>query len=168
MITHAVTRDEIRRWRAEWTILRDRLMPNRRDGEALRSYLASRYPLEPLPEPSSAQWVACNILSNAHFREKLPSDGTPQPACWYVLNADAGATLYLEQDAVFRGTRILVGVDFVSGCYFVEGSSQLWDELCAFQGLDEMDINNYVCVAQYADCMRRLHPSDWERMIRQA
>ena len=37
----------------------------------------------------------------------------------------------------------------------VEGSSLLWDELYVFRGLDEQDLENYVCVAEYIACMRR-------------
>ena len=166
MITHAVTRAELRRWRAEWVILRDRLAPNRRDGGELLSYLAAHYPLELPSDPAAEQWVEENVLQTACFREKLPDGASPQPVCRYIADSGAGASLYLEQDAVFRGARILAGIDLASGCYFVEGSSRLWDELFAFQGLDEKDIKNYVCVAQYADCMRRLHPSDWDRMMR--
>jgi len=39
----------------------------------------------------------------------------------------------------------------------VEGSSMLWDELCAFQGLDAKDIENYYCVAQYISCLKRFN-----------
>ena len=31
----------------------------------------------------------------------------------------------------------------------------LWDELYAFQGLDETDIQNFYCVAEYVSCLKR-------------
>jgi hypothetical protein len=31
----------------------------------------------------------------------------------------------------------------------------LWDELYAFQGIDEADIQNPYCVAQYIACLKR-------------
>lgn len=67
-----------------------------------------------------------------------------------------GIRLYKKQEPVFRGIYpILLGIDMASGCYQVEGSALLWDELCAFQGLDKMDIQNPYCVWQYIDCLRR-------------
>lgn len=38
----------------------------------------------------------------------------------------------------------------------VEGSTLLWDELCAFCGVDDKDLQNYVIVAQYVDVLKRL------------
>ncbi len=49
---------------------------------------------------------------------------------------------------------IFVGVDLATGYFLVEGSEQLWDELCAFSGLDERDLENYVCVGLYLDCLK--------------
>ena len=36
----------------------------------------------------------------------------------------------------------------------------LSDELTAFQGLDEKDIQNYVCVAEYITCLKRFDMLD--------
>ena len=56
-------------------------------------------------------------------------------------NIELDDRLYKKQEPVFRGIYpILLGIDMASGCYQVEGSALLWDELCAFQGLDKMDI----------------------------
>ncbi|WP_279286087.1 hypothetical protein [Bittarella massiliensis (ex Durand et al. 2017)] len=38
----------------------------------------------------------------------------------------------------------------------MEGSTLLWDELCAARGLDEEDIQNLVSVAQYVAARERL------------
>ena len=38
----------------------------------------------------------------------------------------------------------------------VQGSTLLWDELCAFQGLDERDLQNYVITAQYIRALERV------------
>ena len=50
-------------------------------------------------------------------------------------------------------------IDISSGCYTVEGSSLLWDELCAYQGLDKDDLDNPVCVAEYVECMKKFGKS---------
>ena len=50
-----------------------------------------------------------------------------------------------------------MGVDLASGFYMVEGSTLLWDELRAFQGLDEKDLQNFVMVAQYLEVQERMN-----------
>ncbi len=37
----------------------------------------------------------------------------------------------------------------------VEGSSELWNELFAFRGLDEEDLKNYYLVAEYISCLKQ-------------
>ena len=49
-----------------------------------------------------------------------------------------------------------VGIDTVTGFFTVEGSTLLWDELCAARGLDEKDVQNAVSVAQYVAARERL------------
>ena len=34
--------------------------------------------------------------------------------------------------------------------------AKLWDELCAFQGLDEADLQNSYCVAQYISLLEKV------------
>ena len=36
----------------------------------------------------------------------------------------------------------------------------LWDELCAFQGVDEKDLENYVVVADYIRALKRFGKLD--------
>lgn len=33
----------------------------------------------------------------------------------------------------------------------------LYDELCAFQGLDEKDLDNYFCAARYVTCLKKFN-----------
>ena len=47
------------------------------------------------------------------------------------------------------------GVELESGFFCIEGSSLLWDELYVFRGLDENDIQNYICVAEYISCLNK-------------
>ena len=82
-------------------------------------------------------------------------DEKPLPRAFVVNDSGLGQTLYKEQDEVFRGNDIFIGVDLATGFYHVEGSSFLWDELCAYQGLDAEDIQNFYCVAQYIACLER-------------
>ena len=87
--------------------------------------------------------------------KSCPPGEKPIPKTFFVARAGLGQRLYHEQDELFAGMDIFVGIDLVSGFYCVEGSSYLWDELCAFQGLDERDRENFFCVAQYITCLKR-------------
>lgn len=65
--------------------------------------------------------------------------------------------LYKKQDDVFKGIKIVVGIELNSSYIFVEGNSCLYDELIAFSGLDEIDITNYFLVAQYTKCKEKFN-----------
>ena len=93
----------------------------------------------------------------------LPRKGAARPAArtFYLENSGAGKVLCEGEsgDSAPRGRaggRIFVGVNTVIGPFTVEGSSLLWEELCAVRGLDEKDIQNAVSVAQYVAARERL------------
>ena len=71
------------------------------------------------------------------YKDKLPIGAEPSALTFIVKNTGTGKVLYENQDKIFKGNSIFVGIDLNSGYYCVEGSSILWDELCAFQGLDK-------------------------------
>ena len=58
--------------------------------------------------------------------------------------------MLFRSDNVFKGIKILVGIELNSSYIFVEGSSYLYNELTAYTGLDAYDVKNYV--AQYIKC----------------
>lgn len=47
---------------------------------------------------------------------------------------------------------MFVGIDLVSGYFYVEGSEEIYDDLFAFRGLDERDLDNFFLVAEYVKC----------------
>lgn len=49
----------------------------------------------------------------------------------------------------------IAGIDLTTGYFCVEGSSRLWDELYVFRGLDETDIQNFYCVAEYISNLKK-------------
>lgn len=63
--------------------------------------------------------------------------------------------MYDIQEEVYSGCLIIVGMEFETGCVFVEGSDELNDEITAFKGLDKYDINNYYLVANYVRCLKK-------------
>lgn len=153
MIRSKPSRRQLDQWRKIWEAEREKLEPNRKSGRQLLDYLRALYTLEPADSGEILEIIAGNVTGSSHCSGKLPHGAEPEPAAFFVLDRGNGSILYQERDALDRlADRILVGVDMASGCYHVEGSERLWDELCAYQGLDAADIENYVCGAQYVQC----------------
>lgn len=149
------TKQDISRWSAISDVYRPRLYPNRISGEALYDYLETHYPLLPIDDTSACQVVSANILENECFASALPEGVSPDPVCCKIAHAGSGETLYQAQEALYGGCDIFVGIDRVTGYYIVEGSSLLWDELYAHRGLNETDLKNDYCVAEYVSCLER-------------
>lgn len=149
------TKEDLARWKRVYAEYRPRLRPNRISGAALYAYLDSRYPLEPLEDTHIEQVLIDNILKNKCFACELPPGKSPDPVCCVIEPVGAGAALYRARDPVFAGCDIIVGIDLVSGYFLVEGSSALWDELYAHRGLNEADLENAYCVAEYIACLTR-------------
>ena len=155
MLTHAPCAEEIAGWKEVFAAYRPRLKPNRKSGEELLTYLRSRYPIRMLADKKADQVVIQNILENESLARELPPRVAPQPVCCMVESTGAGEALYREQDACFAGIEIFVSIDLVTGYFVVEGSSLLWDELYAYRGLNETDLENYYSVAEYIGCLKR-------------
>ena len=153
MITCEPTAETLDQWRAIWNEHKGKLSPNRKSGAEVLEYLQSKYPLTETFEENAVNAIVGNVTMNAHLAEKLPVDTLPIPRAFFLENEGAGKRFYLPEnkdDGLWGDmARIFVGVDVASGFYMVEGSTLLWDELCAFRGLDEKDLQNFVCVAQY-------------------
>ncbi|WP_394968969.1 hypothetical protein [Candidatus Allofournierella merdipullorum] len=163
MITQRPTEEMIAQWKAVWRENKDRLSPNRKTGPQVLEYLQKRYPLTELSDPEALKAIACDVTMNEYWAEKLPAGTAPSPRAFYLENEGAGRRFYLPENRddpeLWGGSveRIFVGVDLASGFYMVEGSTLLWDELRAFQGLDEKDLQNFVMVAQYLEAQERMN-----------
>lgn len=149
------TPEMIEEWKKVWNEYKDKLLPNRKSGKEVVEYLKSKYSLEELHDDNAKQVVINNVLYNKIYRDKLPTGTEPSSVTFIVKNQDNGESLYENQDEIFKVNKIFVGVELESGFFCVEGSSLLWDELCVFQGLDEKDIRNYFCVAEYISCLKK-------------
>jgi len=155
MLRQEPTPELIAEWKAVWQAHKDKLRPNRKSGAELVEYLVEKYPLREVHDLSAAQVVIDNVVMNAHLAERIPEGIVPLAVTFIVENRAAGRALYAEPDEFLGDGDIFVGVELVSGYYHVEGTSLLWDELCAFQGLDEKDIENFFCVAQYIAAIKK-------------
>lgn len=154
MVTEEPTKETTAQWRALWEGYRDRLRPDRVSGRALLGHLQGRYELTEMFDGWAAGCVTGSVLGNACCCEKLPAGARPAARTFYLENSGAGKALCEGEsgDSAPRGRasgRFFVGVDTVTGLFTVEGSSLLWEELCAVRGLDKEDTQNLVSVTQY-------------------
>lgn len=156
MLTRAPTPEDAAEWKRTAERYRPLLRPNRISGRALYDHLRSRYPLTPLHDARADRVVRDNILKNRCFAEALPEGVPPDPVCCLIEHSGAGVELYRAQDEAFSGTDIFVGIDLASGYFSVEGSGLLWDELYAYRGLNETDLENDYCVYELSPVLRGL------------
>lgn len=155
MLMQGATPEMVKRWKEIWNEYKYKLVPNRKSGKEVVEYLKNKYLLKELHDGNAKRLVIDNVLCNEPYAEKLPIGAEPTAVTFIVENQDNGKFLYQNQDEVFRGNNIFVGVELETGFFCVEGSSLLWDELYIFQGLDEKDIQNYFCVAEYISCLKK-------------
>jgi len=160
MLMREATPQMLEEWRQIYDKYRPRLHPNRKPATKIIEYLKQKYPLTEIKDAAWQQIVIDNVLQNAHAAQKLPAGKTPVAAVFSIPNVGAGKTLYEQQDDVFRGTPIHVGIELETAFLHVEGSSLLWDELFAFRGLDADDLDNVYLVAEYIQCLERFDMLD--------
>ena len=153
------TKEDLARWKRVYAEYRARLRPNRISGAALYAYLDSRYPLQPLEDERTNRAGANRQHPEKQMLPRCelpPCKSLPDPVCCVIepVGSRRGA-LSRAATPVFAGCDILAGIDLVSGYFLVEGSSALWDELYAHRGLNEADLENAYCVAEYIACLSR-------------
>lgn len=155
MLTRKATPELVRQWKETAETYRPLLTPNKKTGAGILAYLTGKYPVRELRAGSLRDVVGDNILSNECHARKMPAGTMPKVSGFFIENTGTGTHLYENQDEIFRGRTIIAAVELHSGYFLVEGSSLLWDELCAFRGLDEEDLETYYLVAEYVGCLRR-------------
>ncbi len=161
MITKKPTPEILTEWKNIFEQYKDLLQPNRKSGTELLDYLQSNYSLTEITDEEILSVISENVSRNDFFAEKLSSGQLPLPKAFYLENVGNGHKFYLSENQdqldLWGGeiTKIFVGIDLSSGFYLVEGSTMLGDELRAFQGVDEKDLENYVVVADYIRALQR-------------
>lgn len=163
MITSEMSQAQLAQYKEIWHQYKNRLFVNRKSGEQLIQYLKSKYDLTIYENHEAKKAAEFCILANAFTNEKRKDDAAPNVQMYYIEKTKASASLYAQTNAFLEACRrenamrILVSVDLASGYYQVEGSPLLWDELCVYQGVDEFDIQNFVCVGEYVNCLKRFN-----------
>lgn len=153
-ITTKPTSEMIENWKTIFEQYKNQLKPNKKTAEEVIDYLRIKYPIKEITASEAKQVVINNIMMNA-FAEKVQKGKELKPLVYHVLNEEGARSLYNKQSDIFRGHPIIVGVELESKYVSVEGSEELADDLVAFQGLDELDLNNYYLVANYVTCLQK-------------
>ena len=147
MLTTPPTPALIAHWQSVFKSYRHRLVPNRKSSEQVLAYLSERYPLEAV--------VTGTITANPPFAEKCPPGRALRPVVFEVVRQGSGVRLYEEREAFYGDTPIMVGLEYETAFVMVEGSGELADQLVAFAGLDQADLDNYYLVANYIACLEK-------------
>lgn len=150
MLTHKAKKAEIAEWKKTFESYKGLLQPNRKSGGEIARYLCERYPVRPIFEEKALDVVRENVAENEHFRKKLSEGALPHPVTFFVERSATGGRLYEDKEEIFKDVEeIFVGIDLETGYFCVEGSGELYDELIAFRGLDDRDLENFYLVAEY-------------------
>lgn len=166
MVTRKPTLEMLTQWKNTFEQDKELLQPNRKSGTNLLEYLQGNYILTEITDQKALTVISENVSRNKIYAEKLPAGQSPLPKAFYLENSGNGHKFYLPENKddpdLWGGeiTRIFVGLDLCSGFYIVEGSTMLSDELRAFQGVDEKDLENYVVVADYISALKRFGKLD--------
>ena len=153
VLMQEVTPELIEQWKVIYAKYKPLLKPNRKPSTDVITYITNKYPAKEVTDEKLLQVVLDNVLANECFAEKLPVNKHPVAVCYSIDKVGVGKLLYQKQDEIFRDMTIFVGIELETGFFYVEGCSELWDELFAFRGLDEKDLNNFYLVAEYIACL---------------
>lgn len=152
MLTTSPTQEMIDDWKSIYEANKDKLIPNRKSANEILDYLHHKYQITKLENPEYNEVILSNTLEYLKALNKPINKSSIQTAAYEIKNSDAGKALYQNQDEVFQGESIIVGLEFTTNFFMVNGSALLHDELTAFAGLDKTELTNYFLVAQYLSC----------------
>lgn len=147
--------EEIAEWKITYEKYRPYLSPNRKPVSEAIAYLADRYPVRELTDPKLLELISAVLTQNKYYAQKL-EDAEPRARLLVLENDGAAVRLYRDRAPVYQDSPILIGLEEVSGYLSVEGCDELADEMTAFLGLDEQDLDNFFLVANYIRSLRRL------------
>lgn len=110
MLMQGATTEMVETWKEIWNEYKGKLLPNRKSGKEVAEYLKNKYLLEELHDDNAKQVVINNVLYNKPYADKLPMGEELSAVTFIVENKDNGKFLYENQDEVFNGGNVFVGV----------------------------------------------------------
>ena len=166
MIFGPASKEKLYEWRTIHNQHKDKLVPNKRSGKEVLEYLQNKYLLEEISEDNTFRAVSETVLKNSFQKQKLSKNSKPQPRCFILRNEGYGKFIYDNQEDIWNGCPVFIGIDMCSGYVQIEGSCLLYDEIYAFQGVDEYDIENCVRVADYIGCIKKFNPTLYNAILK--
>ena len=157
MIFGPASKEKVFEWRETHKQFKDKLTPNKKSGKEVLEYLQNKYLLDEINEETAFNAVYETVLNNEFQKQKLLPNSRPKPRTFILKNEGNGKTIYDNQEDIWENCQIFIGIDLSTGYVQIEGSSLLYDEIYAFQGIDEFDIENCVRVADYIDCLKKFN-----------
>lgn len=157
MIFGPASKEKVFEWREIHKQFKDKLTPNKKSGKEVLEYLQNKYLLDEINDEKALNAVYETVLNNEFQKQKLPPNSQPEPKTFILKNEGNGKTIYDNQENIWENCPIFIGIDLSTGYVQVEGSCLLYDEIYAFQGIDEFDIENCVRVAEYIDCLKKFN-----------
>lgn len=158
MLMQEPTENMINEWKEIFNQYKNKIKPNKKEGLDIIKYLENHYSIMEIHDNELENIVEGNIKGNEFNLNKLKGE-EPIIRVFELNNIEKNKELYDKQDKIFKGTKIIVGIELKTSFIFVEGSSYLYDELMAFTGLDDKDITNYFLVAEYIKCKEKFNIS---------
>ncbi|HYH01613.1 MAG TPA: hypothetical protein VEC37_00785 [Bacillota bacterium] len=147
--------ETIQEWKAVYEQYKLRLSLNNKPIMQVIEYLKLKYPLKEETSDRFKEIVVANIKMNEQLALKIPAGKELTPIVFTVSNEGNAIRLYETREKFYNGIPIIIGMEVETGYFFVEGSTELADEVTAFKGLDEHDIQNYYIVANYIRCLKK-------------
>jgi len=144
MLMQEPTEEMIKEWKYIYERSKDKLTVNKKSGLEIIEYLQNNHSITEIENQELEKVVYDNIVLSEYSKNKL--NGRDPIIKLFEVN---DKELYSKQDIIFRGIKIIVGIEINTSYIFIEGSSYLFDKLTAFVGLDEDDVKNYFLVAEY-------------------
>jgi len=155
MITGPASKEQLKEWHAVHALFKDKLKPNRKSGREVLEFIKNKYPLEEVNDEMYLKVVADNVSSSDFLKKRLPNGLEVRPVAFIVKNEGLGKALYDNCEEIWDDCPVFVGIDLTTGYVHIEGSCALYDEIFAFQGIDEFDLENCVRVADYVNCIKK-------------
>lgn len=153
--TQEVSQEKIEQWKSVYEKYKDILKVNSKPILEVIEFLKQNYIIKEETSEEFKDVIIHNIKLNKPLSEKIPNNAELKHVAFIIQNEGNAKKLYDTQEEVYSGCPIMVGMEFETGCVFVEGSDELNDEITAFKGLDKYDINNYYLVANYVRCLKK-------------
>ncbi|EAH0494297.1 hypothetical protein D3Y79_15270, partial [Listeria monocytogenes] len=112
MLTKEATPELIKEWQKIYYNHINNLVPNRKTGFEINEYFRKNYSFICVKDKNAKETVIQNIINNESFKEKLSVGEKPKPMTYTI-----------------RDSNIFVGIDLISGYFYVEGSEDVYDDL---------------------------------------